>query len=73
MTQLDQDMVRSILDKVAIGAAHQAEVHDPAIVEGDPSLEKEMHVDTGHALVQLHVMDLAEVQTEDPMLSAVLD
>ena len=73
MTQLDPDMVRSILDGVAIGAAYQAKVHNPTVVEGDLSLEKEVHVATGHALLQMHVMDWAEAQSKDPMLSAVLD
>ena len=73
MTQLDPDMVKSILDRVAIGAAHQAEVHNPAIVEGDLSLEKEVHVTAGCALVQMYVTDWPEAQRGDPMLSAVLD
>ena len=63
-------MVRSILDGVAIGAVHQAEVHNPTIVKGDLSLEKEVHVTTGCTLVQMHGMDWAEAQREDPMLSA---
>ena len=66
-------MVKCFLDRVAIGAAHQAEVHNPTVVEGDLSLEKEMHVTAGHVLVQLHIMDWPEAQREDPMLSAVLD
>ena len=66
-------MVRSILDGVVLGAAHWAKVHDPTIVEGDLSLEKEVPVATGHMLVQMHVTDWAEAQREDPMLSAVLD
>ena len=65
--------MRSILDRVAISAAHQAEVHNPTVAKGDLSLEKEVHVTAGHALVQIHVSDWAEVQREDPMLSAVLD
>ena len=36
-TQLDQDMVRSILNGVALGAVHQAEVHDPTVSWGWPS------------------------------------
>ena len=32
-------MVRSILDGIARGAVHWAEVHDPAVVEGDCNLE----------------------------------
>ena len=72
-TVVDPDTVRSILNRVAIGVAHRAEVHNPAIAERDLSLEKEVHVATGHMLVQMHVMDWAEAQREDPMLSAVLD
>ena len=41
-TQLDPDMVRSILDGVALGAVHQAEVHDPAVVESDHCLEQQV-------------------------------
>ena len=51
-TQLDLDTVRSILDGVTSGTVHWAEVHDPAIVEGDHHLEHEIHVATGCALVQ---------------------
>ena len=73
LTRLDPDAVRSILDGVAIGAAHQAEVHNPAIAKGDLNVEKEVHVASGHVLVQMHVTDWAKAQREDPMLSAVLD
>ena len=66
-------MVRSILDGVAIGVVHQAEVHNPTIAEGDLSLEKEVHVAAGCTLVQMHVTGWAEAQRENPMLSAVLD
>ena len=73
MTWTDPDTVRSILNRVAIGVAHWAEVHNPAIAKGDLSFEKEVFVTTGHALVQMHVMDWVKAQREDPMLSAVLD
>ena len=53
-------MVGSILDGVALGAAHWAKVHEPTIVEGDHCLEQEVHVATGHALMQMHVTDWAE-------------
>ena len=43
------------------------------VVEGDHHLEQEVHVTTGHTLVQMHVTDWAEAQKEDPMLSAVLN
>ena len=52
---------------------HQAKVHDPTVVEGDHHLEQEVHVTTGHALVQMHIIDWAQAQKEDPMLSKVLN
>ena len=72
-TQLDPDMVRSILNRVTLGTVHWAKVHDPAIVKGDHHLEQEVHVTTGCALVQMHVTDWDEAQKEDSVLSAVLD
>ena len=72
-SQLDPDMVRSILNRVTLGSTHRAKVHDPAIVEGDCYLEQEVHVTTGCALVQMHVTDWAETWKEDLMFSAVLN
>ena len=66
-------MVRSILDGVALGTVHWAEVHYPAIVESDHCLEQDVCVTAGSTLVQMHVMDWAEARREDPVLSAVLD
>ena len=40
MTCLDPDMVRSILNGITLGAACWAEVHDPAIAEGDHDWSK---------------------------------
>ena len=71
-TRLGPDTVRSILNGVVIGAVHWAEVYDPNIVEGDLSLEQEVCVTSGCALIQMHVTDWAKAQMEDPMLSAVL-
>ena len=72
-TFLNPDMVRSILDGITLGPAHRVESHDPAIVEGDHGVEKEVHVAAGWALVQLHMTDWAEAQREDSVLSTVLD
>ena len=72
-TQLNPNMVRSILNGVALGAVHQVEVHNPTVVESDHHLEQEVWVATGCTLVQMHVMDWAEAQREDPVLSAVSD
>ena len=72
-TCLNPEMVRSILDGITLGAACQAEVHEPTIAEGDHDLEQEVHVTAGHVSVQMHVTDWAEDQREDPVLSTVLD
>ena len=60
-TCLDLDTVRSILDRIGMGSAHWAKVHDPTVVEGDHHLEQEVHVTAGHVLVQIHVTDLTEL------------
>ena len=72
-TQLDPDTVKSILNRVTLGSAHWAKVHNPAIVEVDHHLEQEVHDTAGCTLVQMHVTDWAEAQKEDPTLSAVLN
>ena len=71
--RLDPDTVKSILDGFTLVTAHQAEAHDPTIVEGDHHLEHEVCVAAGHTLVQMHVTDWAEAQKEDQMLSTVLN
>ena len=72
-THLYPETMKSILDGVALGMAHQAKVHDLAMVEGDLHLEQEVCVATGPLLVEMHVTDWAGAQREDPTLSAVLD
>ena len=72
-THLNPDTVRSVLDGVSLGAAHQVEVHDPTVIEGDHGLEEEVHVAAGHTLVQMHITDWAVAQKEDPVLGTVLD
>ena len=58
---------------VALGAAHRAEGYDPAVVEGDHGIEKEVHVTAGWVLVEMHMTDWAKTQKEDPVLNAVLN
>ena len=72
-TQLDPETVKSILDGVTLRMVYLAEVHDPAVVEGNQLLEQEVCVATGHPLVEMHVTDWAGAQREDSMLSTVLD
>ena len=64
-TCLNPDTVRSVLDGITLGAAKRVECHDTTVVEGDHSVEKEVHVATGQVLVQMHVTDWAEAQRDD--------
>ena len=66
-------MVKSILNGVAIVAVHWVEIHDPTVVESDHHLDQQVHVTAGCTQVQMHVMDCAEAQREDPALGVVLD
>ena len=68
-----QKTVKSILNGVALGMAHCAEVHDSAVVEGNQCLEQEVCVTADHPLVEMHVTNWAKAQREDPMLSIVLE
>ena len=65
--------MQSILNGVALGAIHRAEGYDPAVVEGDDGIWKEVHVATGWVLVELHMTDWAKTHREDPVLNAVLN
>ena len=51
--------MQSVLDGVSLGAAHRAEGYDPAVVEGNYNLEKEVHVAARWVLVEMHVTDWA--------------
>ena len=46
-THLGQEAMQSVLDGDTLGAARRAEGDDPAMVEGDHDIEKEVHVATG--------------------------
>ena len=65
--------MQSILDGVSLGATHWVEGYDPAVVEGNYSLEKEVCVAAGWMLVEMHMTNWAKTQREDPVLNAVLD
>ena len=53
-----------------LGATQRAEGDDPAMVEGDHSIEKEVCVTSRQVLVQMHVTNWAAAQREDPILDA---
>ena len=71
-TCLGPEAVQSILDGVALGATQRAEADDPAMVEGDHDIEKEVCVTAGWVLEKMHVTNWATAQREDPELDAVL-
>ena len=72
-THLSLEAMWSILDGVSLGATHRAEDYDPAVVEGDQGLEKEVYAAAGWVLVEMHVTDWAKTQRKDPVLNTVLD
>ena len=73
-THLGLEAVWSILDGVTLGGTTQrAEGCDPAVVEGDYNLEKEVCVTTGWVLVEMHITDWATAQREDAVLNVVLN
>ena len=71
-THLGLEAGQSILEGVTLDATHRAEGDDPAVVEGDHNIEKEVCVAAGKVLVEMHVTNWAAVQREDPELDAVL-
>ena len=42
MTQLGPEVMQAILDGAAIGTSWRAEGEDPAVIEGDQQMEKEV-------------------------------
>ena len=61
-TCLCPEAVQSILDRVTLGAAQRAEGDDPAMVEGDHNIEKEVCVTAGQVLVEMHVTNWTTAQ-----------
>ena len=67
------EAVQSILNGVTLGMAHRAEGHDPAVVEGDHNIEREVHVTAGQVQVGMNITHWASAQREDPVLDAMLN
>ena len=64
--------MQSVLDGATLGAIQRAEGDDPAVVEGDQEIEKEVCATAGQVLVKIYVTNWATAQREDPKLDAVL-
>ena len=71
-THLKPEAVQAILDGATMGTFQRVEGENPAIIENDQQLEKEVWVATGQVLVEMHVFNWAVAQKEDPTLDAVL-
>ena len=71
-THLELEAVQAVLDGAIMGASQRAEGENPAIIESDQQLDKEVWVAAGRVLVKMHVTDWAVAQKEDPKLDAVL-
>ena len=71
-THLGPEAMQSILDGVTLDVTQRAEGDDPAMVEGDHNIEKEVCVAAGWVVVEMHVTKWATAQWEDPELDAVL-
>ena len=72
-TCLSPEDVQSVLDGLTLGATLSTEGCDPAMVEGDHNIEREVCVTAGQVLVEIHVTDWATAKREDPVLDAVLN
>ena len=71
-THINPEVVQAVLDGAAVGTSQRAERENPAVIESDQQLEKEVRFATGWVLVEMHVTDWAVAQKEDPELDAVL-
>ena len=71
-THLSLEAMQSILNGVALCAPHRAEGYNPAVVQGDHSIQKEVWDTAGQVLFEMHMADWAKTQWEDLVLNAVL-
>ena len=71
-THLEPEAVQAILDGATVGTSQRVEGENPAIIESDQQMEKEVWVAAGQVLVEMHVTNWAVGQKEDPELDAVL-
>ena len=72
-TCLGPEAVQYVLDGVTLGAALRAKACDPAMVESDHNIEKEVCVGTSQVLVKMHMANCAAAQRDYPVLGAVLN
>ena len=76
--RLVAEIMKPILDKITMGTIGRVDAHDPAVVETDEEIHKEVweaavQARATHAHVNLHVTDWVAVQQEDPILKTVIE
>ena len=64
-THLGPEAVQAVLDGATMGASQRAEGENPAIIESDQQMEKEVQVAAGQVLMEMHVIDWAAAQKGD--------
>ena len=72
------EAVKSILDGVTIGTARRANAYDLVVAEANERIHKQVEetavqAQATHMHVNLHVMDWAAAQQEDPILKIVME
>ena len=78
VSKVDAEVVKSILDGVTIGNIGRADAHDPAVVEANEKIHKQVEetaiqMRATHTHVNLHVTDWVAAQEEDPILTIVME
>ena len=76
VSNLDAEVVKSILDRVTIGTVGRADVHDLAVAEANERTHKQVEetavqAQATHTCVSLHVMACIAAQ-QDPIVTIVM-
>ena len=75
--KLDAETVKSILDGVTVGTIGRADAHDPAVVDADEEIHKQIQetavqARAVHMCVNLDVTDWMAAEQEDPILKTAI-
>ena len=73
MLNLDAETVESILDRITVGTIGRVDAHDPAVVEVEEEIHKQVwenavQARATHPHVNLSVTNWVATQHEDPIL-----
>ena len=75
--KLDEETMKSILDRAIVGTIGRVDAHDPVVTEADEEIHKQVWETSAlaraaHVHVNLHVIDLVAMQEEDPILKTMI-